>query len=146
MAPGSGDAVLARDLEPDLAEIVPLAEAIEAFGAVRGLPLDAIGQVNLVLDELITNIITYASAAAAPAIHVELHHADDALIVRLSDTGAPFDITAQVPPPDLKSPVETRRIGGLGVHFARSLMDAVDYARVENRNCVTLVKRLGEPS
>jgi serine/threonine-protein kinase RsbW len=38
--------------------------------------------------------------------------------------------------------VETRRIGGLGLHLVKNLMDDVAYRRVDERNRLRLTKRL----
>ncbi len=46
-------------LRNDLEEIQPLAEAIEIFGEENGLPAKVLFQVNLALDELLTNTISY---------------------------------------------------------------------------------------
>jgi len=57
----------------------------------------------------------------------------------LTDDAAPFDpLTARVP--DLTSPVDERRIGGLGIHLVRTLMDRVAYERVWNDNRLILEK------
>jgi len=42
----------------------------------------------------------------------------------------------------IDKPVEDRKIGGLGIHFVRSLMDSVEYRREENKNILTLHKNI----
>jgi anti-sigma regulatory factor (Ser/Thr protein kinase) len=55
------------------------------------------------------------------------------LIADVSDGGAPFDPLAQ-PAPDIHAPIEERKVGGLGIHLLRTLMDAVEYRRADGRN------------
>ena len=52
-----------------------------------------------------------------------------------------FDPT-QVAPPDLRSTLKERKVGGMGIHFVRSLMDDVVYARADGKNCLHLRKKL----
>jgi anti-sigma regulatory factor (Ser/Thr protein kinase) len=49
-----------------------------------------------------------------------------------------------VPEPDLSADLEHRHIGGLGMHFVRSLLDSVAYKRSNGWNVLTLEKRLPE--
>ena len=44
--------------------------------------------------------------------------------------------------PDLDAPVETRPIGGLGIHFLRTLMDDLCYRRENERNRLCFKKLL----
>jgi anti-sigma regulatory factor (Ser/Thr protein kinase) len=39
---------------------------------------------------------------------------------------------------------EERPIGGLGIFLVRQLMDVIDYKRKDNKNVLTLRKKLGE--
>ncbi len=61
--------------------------------------------------------------------------------MRVADDGQPFD-PLQAGPPDLGRNGETRRIGGVGIHFVKELMDDVVYSRVGSENRLTLKKKL----
>jgi serine/threonine-protein kinase RsbW len=63
--------------------------------------------------------------------------------MEIEDDGAPFD-PLTVPQPDLAAPLATRKIGGLGVHLARGLMNEVVYVRVANHNRLILRKSLAD--
>jgi len=60
--------------------------------------------------------------------------------VEVEDDGLEFNPLA-LPPVDITEPLETRAVGGLGVHMMRQLMDAVEYRRVNGRNVLSLIKR-----
>ena len=62
-------------------------------------------------------------------------------MTELSDDARPFD-PLNAPPPDLNSAIEDRRIGGLGVHLVKTLMDDVGYAYRDGRNHITLRKKI----
>ncbi|PKL55888.1 MAG: ATP-binding protein, partial [Methanomicrobiales archaeon HGW-Methanomicrobiales-6] len=65
---------------------------------------------------------------------------DDAVRVTIIDDGVAFDpLTA--PPPPLDVPAEERPIGGLGIHFIRTVMDSVTYARKDGKNVLSMEKK-----
>lgn len=130
-------------LRNDLAELTRLAAAIESFGERMALGGKLVYTLNLALDELVTNVVSYAydEPAGDRVITVALAVDGSRLTATLEDDGRPFDPLAKGPP-DIDSPLEERRIGGLGVHFVRTMMDDVQYSRVDGRNRLTLVKTL----
>ena len=123
-----------------LSELDHLAEAVEAFGQAHGLSPKLIYQIGLVLDELLTNTISYGYADEDEhAIDVRMVQEGNRLRFVLTDDAAPFD-PLSVRSPDLASPADERRIGGLGVHLVRTIMDRVAYERVGNHNRLVLEK------
>ncbi|HYE48678.1 MAG TPA: ATP-binding protein [Azospirillaceae bacterium] len=131
------------ELARDLSEIHRLAEAVEGWCDAEGVPMDAAMQLNLALDELITNTISYGydGAPDKPHIAVRLDREADWLTVVLEDDARPFDPLSR-PPPDTEAALEDREIGGLGIHFVRSFMDEVAYRRDGDRNILTLRKKI----
>jgi anti-sigma regulatory factor (Ser/Thr protein kinase) len=130
------------DLAPELGEIRRMVEAIEVFGERHGFPGAALYQVTLVLDELITNIVSHGiEPGESRPITVELNFADGVLTITLSDPGRPFD-PRTVPEPDVQASLKDRKIGGLGLHFVRTIMDSIDYRYESGRNYITLMKRV----
>ena len=130
-------------LRNELSEIPPLAERIEAFGEEGSLSIQHIYQLNLVLDELITNIVSYGYDADQPhEIHLRLRAEPGRLMAVLSDDGKPFNPLEEAPAAVLEGSIEDRPIGGLGIHFMRTLMDEVAYERAQGHNRLTLIKHL----
>ena len=133
---------LALTLKNDPSEIARSAEEIEAYGESHGWPMKWIMNLNLSLDELITNIISYGYRDGEEhEIRITLTEEEGSLTVVLEDDGIAFDPLSEVSEPDLDADVEERRIGGLGVHFVKSLMDEVAYERRDGRNRLTLIQR-----
>lgn len=123
-------------------EIARVASEVEAFGAESGLPRSVVDDLSVALDEVISNAIAYGySDSRDHRIAIGLSFDGKAVTAEISDDGAPFD-PLKVPPPTLQGNIEERQIGGLGIHFVRSLMDACDYARKDGRNILTLTKRV----
>ena len=59
----------------------------------------------------------------------------------MTDSGIPFDPT-QKAEVDITLSAEERAIGGLGIHLVRQLMDEVIYNREDDKNVLTLIKRI----
>ncbi len=129
-------------LANDLAELAHLAETIDALAEELGWDPASAMHINLVLEELTINIISYGYPDGRPGhIDLWLEATPTKVRLRLEDDGEPFDPFA-VSPPDLDLALDDRPIGGLGIHFVRSFMDAYAYHREAERNCVILTKRL----
>jgi anti-sigma regulatory factor (Ser/Thr protein kinase) len=124
-------------------EIARLAEAVDAFSEREGIPPGHVYALNLSLDELITNLVSYGYADDAEhRIQVAVHLEPDAVVVDMVDDGQPFNPFTEAPEPDIAATVEDRAVGGLGVFLVRELMDAVEYHRDGERNRVRLRKHL----
>jgi serine/threonine-protein kinase RsbW len=133
--------VLSRRLANRLAAIGEAAEEIESFCETHGVPPAAIGHLNLALDEAMTNTNNYGwPEGGEHEIALTLSVSGGAIVAEVSDDGRAFD-PLEVPPPDLDADLESRPIGGLGVHFIKTLMDDVTYRREGGRNILTMRKR-----
>jgi len=129
-----------------LESLAPLAQAVEGFLERESLPSKLAFQLNLVLDELLTNTINYGfeNDGRPPAerhIAVRLWREGEDLVMVLEDDAAAFN-PLDAPPPDLDKSLEERRIGGLGIHLVRNVMDQLHYERDGRMNRLTLRKRL----
>ena len=129
-------------LDNRLSELDKLADEVERFGEANGFSLRTIYQIRLVLDELLTNVISYGYRDQdRHEIDVTMRLADGRLTIRLEDDASPFNPVA-AGQPDLECPVEERRIGGLGIHLVKKIMDHVEYERTEGKNLLMLVKTI----
>ena len=61
--------------------------------------------------------------------------------IRIEDNAKEFN-PVEVPEPDTHLPLEDREIGGLGIFFAKNLMDDIKYERKNSRNILILKKSL----
>ncbi|MEM8778190.1 MAG: ATP-binding protein [Cyanobacteria bacterium P01_G01_bin.49] len=93
------------------------------------------------VDEIATNIIEhgYLEKKGRGILEIEATIDQSALIIFLEDTGIPYDPTQHPTPTDLESPLEERKMGGLGVYLAQISVDKLIYERVDNRNCNQLI-------
>ena len=122
-------------------ELADLVAAIETLGEQDNWPGDLTFRVSLVVDELAQNVVDYAYSDAHGDVEVAVTSREETVVIEIVDDGQPFDPLTEAPAPDLTSPIEGRPIGGLGVHFTRTLMDDVEYSRESGRNCLKIVTR-----
>lgn len=117
---------------------------VEAFCAGRGIADAVARKFSLALDETLTNTVSYGfPEGGRHTIAVRIEHRAGYLTATISDDAAPFDPLSQ-PAPDIHAPVEQRKIGGLGIHLVRTLMDTVAYRRRGDRNELTFRIRDGK--
>lgn len=128
-----------------MSELDRLAVSLEDFGVKNGLSADLIAELNLVIEELVSNTFNYGAAAgldpAALRVGVDIARDGGVVTLRIEDNGRAFD-PLQEKPPDLGATLEERSVGGLGIHLVRTLMDEIKYSREGDRNLLVMRKRV----
>jgi serine/threonine-protein kinase RsbW len=122
------------------AGVTRAADAFDEFCLSANVPNVAKWRFQLALDELLSNIVRHGYAGAAGHVSLTFARTADAVAVEIVDTAREFD-PRRAPAPDVTSPLESRRPGGLGVFLAESLLDELSYERRGDENHVTLVWR-----
>lgn len=107
------------------------------------LPMKAIMQIDIAVDEIFGNIANYAYApdVGEAAVWVEVEQDPPCAVLRFIDRGRPFN-PLQQKEPDVTLSLEERQIGGLGIYMVRKSMDEVAYAYEDGQNILTIRKRL----
>lgn len=129
-------------LKNNLEEIPALAEAFELFAETYKIPDRAVFQVNLSLDELLTNTISYGFPEGGEhEIVIRIALQAVTLVIEVKDDGMAFNPleTSEV---DIGHELEDRPVGGLGIHLARKMMDEIEYNREENHNVLVMRKQI----
>ncbi len=126
----------------DITEISRLAGFIDEVAEKFSLPMDMVFSLNLVLEEAVTNVIMYAYPKEEHEfIYLSADIQDGSLVFVLTDSGKEFDPTL-MPDADITLSAEDRQIGGLGIFLIRQIMNEVKYERIDNKNVLTLEKKL----
>ena len=95
----------------------------------------------LIVEELVTNICNYAYPNREGDFEVDIEFFSDRYLIKITDSGTPFDPT-KVQKPDTTSSLAERKIGGVGIFLVRENSDEFQYERIEDKNIVRIVKRL----
>ncbi len=106
------------------------------------LPQKCRSEINLGLDELFTNIISYGfEDESEHQIKFSLAKAEETLVVEIEDDGIPFN-PLDANGPGVARDLDSIDIGGLGIHLVRNMMDKVSYRRRIDKNVITVVEYL----
>ena len=135
--------LISLTLVNQLSEVAKLAPFVEAFGVAEGLDREVVFNINLALDEVVTNVIRYGHEddGREHPIVVRLALDGGVLTAEVEDDGRAFN-PLEAPAPDLNASIDDRGIGGLGIYLVRSVMSSVEYRREDGRNVLTMRKNL----
>ena len=128
------------ELKNDLSELKALYRYLNNWDGDLGLPADSISRINICLDELFTNIVSYGLKDDLEHIIEFTLNGDNKLVtINIEDDGIPFNPLEKIDP-DFPANVESAKIGGLGIRIIRKLMDNVCYERKQGKNKLTMKK------
>ena len=145
MTPLDSDHNGSLQISNTIAEMKKVVDFVDQFCAIHHLPRDIANDVNLCLDEILNNTISYGyDDQDEHSILVTLSVTGNWMIAEIKDDGKPFDPRQSAPPNPLDG-LQARRVGGVGLYFVNALMDEVDYVRKQGYNHVQLKKKL-QPS
>ena len=130
------------DFVSDRTELEKLEGFTADFALKAGLSDKDLFSLQIVVEELVTNVIDYGGVPAGEhAVRVDLSMDNGELLIRIADRGKEYNPLLREDP-DVTLPAEQRPIGGLGVHFCKKLTDAQSYERRDGCNVLTLRKKL----
>lgn len=136
MIPSTGMEIRAKiDKIPQLSKFID--NSMQKFGLSEYQQF----QVQLAVEEAVSNIITHGNLDEDDKITIKCYKNDNEVEVLIEDAGIPFDPTT-VPEPHLKTSPLKRKPGGLGVYFIKKYMNKIYYEFKDGKNILTLIKRV----
>ena len=108
---------------------------------VLGVDKKTAYKIRLALDEILTNVVSYAYEDEQGEVEVNYEIQDDPrmIVVNVIDEGKAFN-PLEIEDPDLTLDIKDRQIGGLGLFIVKNTMDDVSYVRNNNKNILTIKK------
>ena len=127
-------------IKNEISELERVAQFVEEIGEELALDMELQMNLNLVLEEMISNIIYYSHPEAGKeGIDLVAECDGKCLTLILSDQGREFDPTLHdYAPPDV-DPME-RELGGMGIFIVKNIMNHVTYQRLDGKNKLTMIK------
>jgi sigma-B regulation protein RsbU (phosphoserine phosphatase) len=123
-------------------EMIAVNEKFGTFADDCDIPPSVALKFNVIFDELLSNIISYAyTDDDEHDIEVRMERVGKRLTVTITDDGVPFN-PLMVGKPDTELSLEDREIGGLGIHLVRNLVDDACYQRRIGKNVMTMILNL----
>jgi anti-sigma regulatory factor (Ser/Thr protein kinase) len=128
-------------IKNSIEQIQSVIDCFESFGKSNSMSMKSIMQLNIALDEFISNTIKYAFEGdeSEHEITIDFKLAERTLTTIIKDDGIEFDPFGRNPP-DTKLGLEERKVGGLGIHITKELMDDYSYDRKNGVNTILLIK------
>jgi anti-sigma regulatory factor (Ser/Thr protein kinase) len=118
----------------DRQELTHVIQVVNVFLEPRELSSKLIYAVNLILEEIVTNIIKYGyedEETHEIEVRIEVEQGEVALTV--VDDAREFN-PLTIPPPDQSKSAMDRIEEGLGLQFVRHMRNAMEYRREEGKN------------
>lgn len=126
--------------EGAMSDVPDLLEFVEAVCAEAEIGPETCFDLTLAVEEAASNVIAhgYKGRGGPLSVRLEIQGAD--VMIGLRDRARPFK-PGKIKPPDTKTPLEDRPVGGLGLLLMHRLMDEVRYETLPDGNLLTMVKR-----
>ncbi len=139
--------MLTLTIHNDVSEMAALEPFVEQISEEYGLDMAFSFQLQLSLDEAVSNVVNYAYGEQKDMpITIEAQETTEGerrqLELRLIDNGVEFNPLAEAPDVDVTLSAEDRQVGGLGIFLIRQVMDEVSYERKSDQNLLTMIKYL----
>ena len=112
---------------------------IAEFCDDNSLSEDVKCNLNVVADEMISNIINYSdSALHNEKVILSITKKNNDIKMRITDFGCKFNPLLRESP-DVESSLDDRKIGGLGIYIVRQFSKEIRYQRKQNKNILTII-------
>ena len=130
--------VPANDNDPN-----PVVEFVEEKLAGFDCSPKAMFQIQVAIEEILVNIVSYAQLAEDDDIEIRCEVLAEPLrvVLQFLDGGVPFD-PLKKKDPDITPNALMEREGGLGIFLVKKMMDDVSYAYEGGKNTLTIKKEL----
>ena len=129
-------------LSNDVHQVPELNNFVKSVADRLNLDSSLSSQLTLAVEEAVVNVMNYAYPIGTQGdISVEAQATEQWLKFIITDEGKAFDPT-QGGNADTTLSAEERPIGGLGILLVQSLMDSINYERIDGKNVLTLKKAI----
>jgi len=127
-------------IDAEIRNIPVVAEGLEGFLLDVGVNPEILPDIQLAVDEAVTNIIRHGYAGKPGTIKISCSVDEGMVRTEIRDSAPPFDPLI-IPDPDLTADLADRVVGGMGIFLIRKVMDAVTYEYVEGENVLRMEKK-----
>ena len=124
-------------------ELERVAQFVDEIGEELGLSMELQMNLNLVMEEMVSNVIFYAYPEGTDAtIELVAESNGKELTFLLSDQGREFDPTLKDDADPDVNPIDREGLGGMGIFIVKNIMNQVSYQRLDGKNLLTMKKEI----
>ncbi len=125
-------------LENKLEELSVLTQMLQVFLRPYQMPSATLYALELTLEEILVNIISYAYKDDTPhEIEFKVEVDENMIAMKFIDEGTPFN-PLTVKRADTQQPMMERGVGGLGISVVRKMRDMMEYQRKNDKNILRI--------
>lgn len=130
-------------LEANIENIPIITEFVDKQLEELNCSLKAQTQIDIAIDELLSNIAHYAYTPkiGEVTVRVEVEQTPLSVIITFMDKGIPYD-PLKASEPDITSSAQERKIGGLGIFLVKKNMNEIFYEYKNGQNILTIKKNI----
>ncbi|MCE0483568.1 MAG: ATP-binding protein [Methylacidiphilales bacterium] len=140
------ETTLRRTITNEVHELESLMNATTNFLEDQNVDAQAVYRVKLALEEMITNIIKHGyDDYESHQIDVAIELRPEEIVGTITDDGHEFNPLEQ----ELKNKnaaLPERKVGGLGIHIIKELLNEVNYRRENEKNILEIKMRRNQPA
>ena len=130
------------DIEAKVENFDQVSQFINENLEAHDCPLKAMMQIEVVVEEIFTNIAKYAYGDNVGRAKIKIDIQDQKEVeITFMDTGVPYNPLANADP-DVTLSAEEREIGGLGIFMSKQMMDHMAYEYSDGMNILRIKKNL----
>lgn len=132
-----------RDFKKDFSSLDQIFAFVDEHLSAPGIGPDTRNSVHFIVEELFTNMVKYGTSSRLDvtlAVRVEASK----LTIELTDHDVEEFDPNSAPEIDPSVPLQQRRIGGLGIHLVKQMVDELRYSYADRCSTITVVKNLGK--
>jgi anti-sigma regulatory factor (Ser/Thr protein kinase) len=130
-----------KHFQRDINSLDKIFEFICEFIAENKIDESTAFSINFAIEEIFTNMVKY-NPENQNNISISLNKDGNKLILCLTDYDVGhFDIT-KLKEVDTGQPLQERKVGGLGLHIVKQMVDEIDYEYKNRNGRITIIKHL----
>lgn len=118
--------VMRRGFRREIDALDEIFRFLEDFVAEAAIDERTAFTINLVVEELFTNMVRH-NAGGEAEIDLGIERVDDCLHLELVDSGVERFDPGNIPTPPVDAGIDERRPGGLGLYLVQTMVDDVSY-------------------
>jgi len=131
-----------KTFKRDIQALGEIFDFVERYSTENAIDASALFALKFIVEELFTNMVKYNISDTQSDIDILLRKNDGKITLQLTDYGVDsFDIT-RVADADVTQALEERKIGGLGIHLVRKMVDSMNYEYRDRQSRITITKNL----
>ena len=132
-----------KTMQASLESIPEITGWVDQLLTKAGCTVKARRQIDVALDEILSNIARYAypDGEGSMTVEIDMDEETGLLCLTFRDEGIPFDPLGKEEP-DVTLGVRERAVGGLGIFLVKKMMDKVSYRREGKEKILSLYKKV----